>query len=66
MTANLDHVALNVAHMEETLEFFQTVFGMEVAKANGDAPMRKVWLRQGIQLKKPASRDGADRRFLIR
>lgn len=50
MTARLDHVALNVVHMEETLEFFQTVFGMEVAKTNGDAPMRKVWLRQGIQL----------------
>lgn len=50
MTSRLDHVALNVAHFEEALEFFQTVFGMEVTKVNGDAPMRKVWLKQGIQL----------------
>jgi len=50
MKSKLHHVALNVHDLEWYAAFFQDVFHMEVRKTAGDAPSRKIWLMEGIQL----------------
>ena len=50
MSAYLDHVAVNTAQYEETLHFYESVFGMTISRTAGDKPHRKVWLQQGIQI----------------
>lgn len=50
MYAKIDHVAIKVNNLEESVHFFKEVFGMEEEKTAGEKPVRKVWFRQGIQL----------------
>lgn len=50
MSGQVHHVAVNSANFEKTVQFFQELFDMEVLKANGEAPNRKLWFRQGIQV----------------
>lgn len=54
MYAKMDHVAINVNNFKENVRFFEEVFGMEVEKATGEKPARKIWFRQGIQLNETA------------
>ena len=50
MAGQLHHVAVNTANFEETVKFFEELFDMEVSRKTGDAPNRKLWFRQGIQV----------------
>ena len=50
MAGKLHHMAVNAANFEETVKFFQELFDMEVLKTNGEAPHRKLWFKQGIQV----------------
>ena len=50
MAGKLHHTAVNAVNFEETVKFFQELFDMEVLKTNGEAPHRKLWFRQGIQV----------------
>ena len=50
MSARIDHVAINVKNFEWNVRFFQDVFGMTIAKSEGEKPDRKIWFEQGIQL----------------
>jgi len=50
MTAQLHHIALAVRDFEESVKFFREVFSMEVRREEGEAPHRRIWFRQGIQL----------------
>ena len=50
MAGQVHHVAVNSVNFEETVHFFQELFDMEVQKAAGEAPERKLWFRQGIQV----------------
>lgn len=54
MAGQVHHVAVNTANFEETVRFFEELFDMEVLKANGEAPNRKLWFRQGIQVNEAA------------
>lgn len=56
MKTKIDHVALCVHNFEWHIHFFEEVFGMEVEKAKGVAPERKVWFREGIQLNESVSK----------
>lgn len=50
MLAKIDHVAIRVNDLEESVRFFQEVFEMNIDKTAGEKPMRKIWFREGIQL----------------
>ena len=50
MAGQLHHVAVNSANFEQTVHFFEEVFQMEVSRTSGEAPARKLWFRQGIQV----------------
>ena len=50
MAAQLHHVALTSAHFEQTVRFYKEVFRMEVDRMAGQAPERKLWFREGIQI----------------
>lgn len=50
MYAKIDHVAIKVNNLEESVQFFEEVFGMEIEKTAGEKPVRKVWFKEGIQL----------------
>ena len=50
MAGQVHHVAVNSVNFEETVHFFQELFDMEVQRAAGEAPERKLWFRQGIQV----------------
>ena len=50
MKGKLHHAAVNSAHFEETVKFFETLFEMEVSSTRGEAPHRKLWFREGIQV----------------
>lgn len=50
MQARIDHVAVIARDFEWTVNFFKEVFGMEIEKTGGNAPKRKVWFREGIQV----------------
>lgn len=50
MKTQLNHTALNVKDFDWYLNFFLEVFEMEIQRELGEAPERKVWLKQGIQL----------------
>lgn len=50
MAGQLHHVAVNSANFEETVRFFEELFGMEASRTAGQAPERKLWFRQGIQV----------------
>ena len=50
MAGKLHHMAVNAANFEATVKFFQELFDMEVLKTNGEAPHRKLWFKQGIQV----------------
>lgn len=50
MKAQISHVAINVKDFEWHVRFFQDVFGMTIARMDGDRPDRKVWFEQGIQV----------------
>jgi len=50
MKTQLNHTALNVKDFDWYLNFFLEVFDMEIQRELGEAPERKVWLAQGIQL----------------
>ena len=58
MAGKLHHMAVNAANFEATVQFFQELFDMEVLKTNGEAPNRKLWFKQGIQVNE-ASEAGA-------
>ncbi len=46
----VDHVCVQTKKLDQLVELFETVFGMEVFKRGGEAPSRKVWLDGGIQI----------------
>lgn len=50
MRVGIDHVALSVNEFDWYVDFFQTVFYMEIEKKAGEYPNRKIWFDQGIQL----------------
>lgn len=50
MAVYVDHVALKCSDVDETLEFFQKVFGMTIKEIRGAAPSRKIWTNEGLQL----------------
>ena len=50
MAGKLHHMAVNTANFETTVRFFEELFDMEVLKTNGEAPHRKLWFQQGIQV----------------
>lgn len=50
MAGQVHHVAVNSANFEETVRFFEEVFQMEISRTAGEAPARKLWFRQGIQV----------------
>ena len=50
MAGQVHHVAVNSANYEETVCFFEEVFQMEISRTAGEAPARKLWFRQGIQV----------------
>ena len=61
MSVYIHHVALKTTDLEASVKFFEEVFGMTVQKVRGEAPARKLWLDQGIQLNEVASYgDGAN------
>ena len=57
MAGKLHHMAVNSANFEETVRFFEELFDMEVLKTGGEAPDRKLWFRQGIQVNETAEAD---------
>lgn len=50
MAGQIHHVAVNSSNFEDTVCFFKEVFQMEVSRTTGEAPARKLWFRQGIQV----------------
>lgn len=50
MAGTLHHIAVNTKNFEKTVEFFQELFHMEIRKTQGEAPNRKLWFCQGIQI----------------
>ena len=50
MSCQLHHVAVNTCNFEETVRFFKELFAMEVTQEKGQAPNRKLWFREGIQV----------------
>ena len=50
MKYTLHHIALSVDRLDWYLDFFTTVFEMTVQKTAGDAPERKIWFHEGVQL----------------
>ena len=50
MAGQVHHVAVNSANYEQTVRFFEEVFQMEISRTAGEAPARKLWFRQGIQV----------------
>ena len=50
MASKLHHVAVRSANFEQTVQFFQEVFGMEISRTRGDAPARMLWFHEGIQI----------------
>lgn len=50
MKAILDHAAFATQDLEKSVDFFEKVFGMTVERTSGEAPNRKVWFDQGVQL----------------
>lgn len=47
---SLDHIALNISEIEWYWSFFESVFGMTIAKQKTDNGCRKIWFDEGIQL----------------
>lgn len=47
---NLHHVCLAVKEYDRYVSLFENVFGMTERKSLGEAPNRKIWLHQGIQI----------------
>lgn len=58
MKPQLHHIALNTADLDWYIDFFQQVFSMELRKTSGEAPDRKVWFHEGIQLNESVTADG--------
>lgn len=50
MAGQVHHVAVNSDHFPDTVHFFSEVFQMEISCTTGEAPNRKFWFRQGIQV----------------
>lgn len=50
MKYTLHHIALSVDRLDWYLDFFTKVFEMTVRKTAGEAPERKIWFHEGIQL----------------
>ena len=50
MTSRLHHVAVNSTNFDQTVQFFQEVFQMEISRTRGDTPFRQLWFQQGIQV----------------
>jgi len=63
MNARLDHVAVKTANYEETVCFFETVFQMTRSRSAGEAPNRKLWFQQGIQINEIESITGKDAHY---
>lgn len=63
MTAQLHHVALNTAHFEESVRFFEMLFEMEVSRTAGEKPSRMLWFRQGIQINEVIDSNSTGNRY---
>lgn len=50
MKANLHHFALSVQDFDWYVDFFTSAFEMTVRKTAGEAPARKLWFHEGIQI----------------
>lgn len=50
MAGTLHHMAVNTTDFEKTVGFFQELFDMQVRRTQGEAPNRKLWFCQGIQV----------------
>lgn len=63
MAAFLDHMGFRVGNLDWYVEFFGSVFGMDVERmrTNPDGT-REVWLSGGLQLCEAPEYDGADGR----
>lgn len=57
MAGKLHHMAVNAPNFEETVRFFEELFDMDVLKTNGEAPNRKLWFVQGIQINEAPGTD---------
>lgn len=54
MGVYVDHVGLKTTDLEASVKFFEEVFGMTVKEVRGEAPSRKLWMDQGLQLNEVA------------
>ena len=59
MKYTLHHIALSVDRLDWYLDFFTKVFEMTVQKTAGDAPERKIWFHEGVQLNEAAKKPAA-------
>ena len=63
MSCQLHHVAVNTRDFEGTVRFFQELFHMEVTEERGQAPNRKLWFREGIQVNECAAEPSDGSRY---
>ena len=63
MAVHVDHVAFQCTNLEETLHFFEEVFGMTVSKTAGEAPNRQLWTKEGLQLNECAAVSDGENAF---
>ena len=54
MKSCIHHAALNVADIAWYRAFFEKVFEMTIERIDGEAPSRKIWFAEGIQLNEAA------------
>ena len=50
MKTRIHHTCINADPFDWYVDFFRTVFGMEIERTRGEAPARQVWFSEGIQL----------------
>lgn len=63
MGVYVDHVGFKTTDLEASVKFFEDVFGMTVREVKGEAPSRKLWMDQGLQLNEAAAYDHGENAF---
>ena len=63
MGVYVDHVGFVTTDLEASVKFFQDVFGMTVKEVKGEAPKRKLWMNEGLQLNEVAAYDQTKNMF---
>lgn len=63
MATYVHHVALKTRDLEWSVKFFQDVFGMTIKEVKGEAPERKLWMNEGLQLNEVTEGGNTDSAF---